>query len=366
MDVYELLQEKLNAHPFGAPKRPEFLEILQMLFTPEEADLALHLPFSPQLTGDIAAAIGQAEEEVTRLCEQMADKTLVYAYQTRTGKKMYMLFPTAPGLFEFPIMKHAVSPGSLPGLDLEHLAGLWDQYHQDGWGLEMGNSPTPGARVIPVQQAIPTTLQVFPYEEAAYYIRTSKFVGLSACPCRVSWKRCDKPIDVCMPLGYSAKYLAERGAAKLITVEEGMQVLRRAEDAGLVHCASNTRDKIDYICNCCPCCCGILGSITRLKGAVSRPESNFYSVIQAENCTGCGVCVDRCPVKAISLDDVAVVDQALCIGCGLCVSGCDFEAAVLVRKANSVEPPADVREMMMRMAQEKGRAEGFMANLVAS
>lgn len=365
MDAYEALQEKLNTNPLGAPKRQEFLEILRILFTPEEAEMALHLPFLPQTADEIAEAIGRTQEEVIRLCESMADKTLVYSYQARNGKKMYMLFPTAPGLFEFPIMKSSVSPGSLAGIDVEHLARLWSQYYEDGWGLEGASTPTPLARVLPVQQAIPAALHVFPYEEAAHYIQTSKYVGVSDCPCRLTHKRCDRPIDVCMPLGYSAKFLAERGAARLVTPEEALKVLQRAEDAGLVHCASNTRDKIDYICNCCPCCCGILGVVTRLKGAVSRPESNFYSVIQVENCTGCGVCVERCPMKAIRLDDVASVDQALCIGCGLCVSGCDFEAAVLVRKAHSVEPPADIRQMLSQMAAEKGRTEQFLANLTA-
>jgi ferredoxin len=365
MHVYEALQEKLNTNPLGAPKRAEFLEILRTLFTPEEAELALHLPFTPQRVSRIAAAVGRPEEEVTRLCEQMADKTLVYAYEAR-GEKLYMLFPTAPGLFEFPFMKHAASPGSLPSINFEHLAQLWWQYYENGWGLEMGNSPTPAARVIPVQQAIPTTLHVMPYEEAAHYVQTSKYVAISACPCRLTQKKCDKPVDVCMVLGYGAKYLAERGAARLVTAEEAMQTLQRAEEAGLVHCATNTRDKVDYICNCCPCCCGILGVATRLKGAVSRPESNFYSTIQADNCTACGVCVDRCPMGAITVDEVAVVDQALCIGCGLCVSGCDFAAAILVRKANSVEPPADIRELMGILAVEKGRAEAFMQNLAAT
>jgi electron transport complex protein RnfB len=365
MDVYEALQEKLNTHPLGAPKREEFLEILRLLFAPEEAELALHLPFAPQRVDEIAAALGRPEEEVAGLCEQMADKTLLYAYEAQ-GKQLYMLLPTAPGLFEFPFMKNATSPGSLPGIDFERLARLWWQYHAHGWGLEMMSAATPAARVIPVQQAIPTTLQVFAYEEAAHYIQTSKYVGITECACRVTQKKCDNPTDVCMLLGYGAKYLAERGAARLVTPEEALQTLQRAEEAGLVHCATNTRDRVDYICNCCPCCCNILGAITRLEGAVSRPESNFYSTIQPEACTGCGVCVDRCPVEAITLDDVAVVDRARCIGCGLCVSGCDFEAAVLVRKADSAEPPANTRELMGRMAVEKGRAEGFAANLVAS
>jgi ferredoxin len=355
MDVYEALQEKLNAHPLGAPKREEFLEILRTLFTPEEAELALHLPFAPQRAREIAATLERPEEEIIRLCEQMAEKTLLYAYEVR-GEKLYMLFPTAPGLFEFPFMKNAISPGSLPHIDFEHLAKLWWQYYENGWGQEIGNSPTPAARVIPVQQAIPATLQVMPYEEVAHYVQTSKYVAISDCPCRLTQKKCDKPVDVCMVFGYSAKYLAERGAARLVTTEEAMKTLQRAEEAGLVHC----------VCNCCPCCCGILGVVTRLKGAISRPESNFYSTIQAMACTACGICVDRCPMGAITLNEVAVVDQALCIGCGLCVSGCDFEAAVLVRKANSVEPPADIRELMGTLATEKGRAEVFIRNLTAT
>lgn len=365
MDIYEALQEKLNSHAIGAPKREEFLEILRMLFTPEEAELAIHLPFLPQRASEIAAALNRPLDEVIRLCEQMAHKTLLYAYESR-GEPLYMLFPTAPGLFEFPIMKNSVSPGSIPGVDFERLGHLWFQYHENGWGLETAGSATPAARVIPVGQAIPATLQVFPYEEAAHYIRTSKYVGLSICPCRTSQKKCDKPTDVCLPLDFGAKFLADRGAARLITVEEGLEVLRRSEEAGLVHCASNTRDKLEYICNCCPCCCGILGAVTRLQGAVSRPESNFFAAIREEECTACGVCAERCPVKAITVDEVATVDQQRCIGCGLCASGCAFEAAYLVRKEHSVEPPAGIRELMGQIAAEKGRAECFMANLIAS
>lgn len=365
MDVYEALQEKLNTHAMGAPKRDEFLEILRILFTPEEAELAAHLPFTPQKVTDIAEALGRPVDKVEQLCEQMADKTLLYSYDAR-GVKMYMLFPSAPGLFEFPIMKNAVSPGSIPDVDFGRLGKLWWRYHDHGWGLEMGNSPTAPARVIPVQQSITADLKVFVYEEVASFVKNAKYVAVSECPCRVSQKKCDAPTDVCMVFGYGAKFLAERGAARLVSTEEAMATLKRAEDAGLVHCASNTRDKVEYICNCCPCCCGILGVITRMTGAVSKPQSNFYSTVVADACTVCGICVDRCPTKAITLGDVAVIDIDKCIGCGLCVSGCGFDAMALVRKANSVEPPADNKELYMALAVEKGRAEGFVAGLVAS
>ena len=222
MDVYEALQEKLNKHPLGAPKRDEFLEILRILFTPEEAELAVHLPFAPQRAGEIAASLGRPEEEIVRLCEQMAAKTLLYSYDAR-GQKLYMLFPSAPGLFEFPFMKNAVSPGSLPGIDFDRLGKLWWQYHEHGWGLEMGATATPAARVIPVGRSITPELHVFAYEEVAGYIRGAKYVAISECPCRVTQHKCDAPTDVCMVLGYSAKYLAERGAARLVTHRGGPQ-----------------------------------------------------------------------------------------------------------------------------------------------
>ena len=172
VDVYEALQEKLNQHAMGAPKREEFLEILRILFTPEEAELAAHLPFAPQRVDEIAQALGRPEAEVLRLCEQMADKTLLYSYDMR-GTKLYMLFPSAPGLFEFPIMKNAVSPGSIPNVDFGRLGKLWWRYHDDGWGLEMGGSVTPAARVIPVQQAITPDLHVYAYEEVATFVNNA-------------------------------------------------------------------------------------------------------------------------------------------------------------------------------------------------
>ena len=365
MDVYEALQAKLAKHAMGAPKRDEFLEILHILFTPEEAELAVHLPFAPQRVREIATSLGRPVDEVTRICEQLAEKTLLYSIEIR-GNKLYMLFPSAPGLFEFPFMKNAMSPGSIPDVDFGRLGKLWWRYHDDGWGLEMGNSPTPAARVIPVQQSISPDLQVFAYEEVATFVKNARYVAVSDCPCRTTQKNCDAPTDVCMALDFGARFLVERGAARMVTKDEAMATLKRAEDAGLVHCASNTRDAVEYICNCCPCCCGILGVTTRLTGAVSKPQSNFYSTVIADACTACGVCVDRCPTKAITLGDVAVVEVDKCIGCGLCVSGCGFEAMALVRKANSVEPPATNPDLYAILADEKGRTEGFMANLMAS
>lgn len=359
MDAHYHLAQKLNTHAMGAPESMEFLEILRMLFTPEEADLALHIGWRPEFVERIAEKAGMPKEQATALCESMADKGLIYAYLLR-GRMVYALLPTAPGLFEYPLMI-----GHLPGVDMEHLGKLWEQYYEHGWGHELHGAPTNMARVFPHEGSVAETVTVLPFEEAAKYVAEAEFISLGNCPCRTSKKACDKPVDVCLAFGHAAQFMAERRAARLITQDEARAVLRRSEEAGLVHCASNTLDKIDFICNCCPCCCGILGAASRLHDTASRPHSNFYSAIDEAACTSCAICEDRCPVHAISMNGTAMVDTAQCIGCGLCVSACAYDAITLLRKSDGL-PPADHSTLMKQIAAEKGREEPYRSNMRAT
>lgn len=357
MDVYHKLQEKLNAHPAGAPNRPEIFEILRILFTPEEAGLALHLTFTPKPVDDIAQKVGLSTDEVTTLCEQLADKGLVLSH-THHDRNAYMLVPMIPGVFEYPIMKRKHLD-----LDFERLEQLWYQYYEAGWGHEFHGSKTNLLRVIPVRRAIPTTPNISPFEEVSCYIDKSEFIAVGDCACRVAAKKCNNPVEVCLALDSIAKLLVERRIARYITKEEALKILEQCEEAGLVHTTSNTSDKIGIICNCCPCCCFALGAVTRLKDTTSHPISNFYASVNAESCNACGICEDRCPVEAITVDDVAIVDVGLCIGCGLCASSCPEGAINLNRRGDSIELPAGPRELALKVAQEKGRLEAFLANL---
>jgi len=101
---------------------------------------------------------------------------------------------------------------------------------------------------------------------------------------------------------------------------------------------------VGYVCNCCGCCCGILRGITDYGIATSVAHANYFAVIDPEACLGCGACITRCQVAAISeADGVSVVDRSRCIGCGLCVTGCPNGAAQLERKpdAEIVPPPVN-------------------------
>ncbi|MDD2585918.1 MAG: 4Fe-4S binding protein [Syntrophomonadaceae bacterium] len=46
-----------------------------------------------------------------------------------------------------------------------------------------------------------------------------------------------------------------------------------------------------------------------------------------DNCVGCGLCVESCPIEAISLcEDKAVIDKELCVECLSCIDICPFGA----------------------------------------
>ncbi|MBL7209090.1 MAG: 4Fe-4S binding protein [Dehalococcoidia bacterium] len=357
MDTYNELQQKLNTHPAGAPDRPEFLEILRMLFTPEEAELAVQLAFRPKRVDDIAQKAGLSADEAASLCEGLADKGLVFC-RTRDGDKAYALQPLVPGIFEMPFMgrKHI-------DVDFSRLGELWEQYYDNGQGQELHSSKTSFLRVLPVRKAIPSAINVLPFEEVSNYIDKADHISVADCACRVAEKRCNNPIEVCFAFDDGARFLVERKLARFVTKEEALKILQECEDIGLVHCTSNTSDRLMLLCNCCPCCCHALGAITRIKDTVSHPVSNFYASVNVDDCNACGVCEDRCPAEAIAVDDVAAINVSLCIGCGLCASACPTDAIALNRRDESIEPPANIRELYLKMAEEKGRVEAFMGNL---
>ncbi|MBS3749111.1 MAG: 4Fe-4S binding protein [Candidatus Thermoplasmatota archaeon] len=51
--------------------------------------------------------------------------------------------------------------------------------------------------------------------------------------------------------------------------------------------------------------------------------------VDEDTCIACGVCVDACPVDAITLDDKAKVDADTCTECGACVDECPVDAISL-------------------------------------
>ncbi len=355
MDIYERLREILDSHPSTAPKAKSINEILHILFTPEEAALAVNMSYKAKSASSIATLAEVSEDIAKKNLESMANKGIIYS-KNKEGEKLYSLLPLIPGVFEFPFMKGGGTPMH------QRLGQLWEDYHHEALGASFAGQPTPLMRVIAVEKSITAQDRVHPYEEVKNFINNANYIALTKCACRVSVGKCDKPKEVCLIFGEAAEFLVERGFARQISKEDGLKVLDQAEEAGLVHTSNNSADRANLICNCCPCCCTVLRGRTQLKHLHAFEPSRFEAYVTGEDCTGCAICAEeRCPMKAIEIkDDIAIVNVQECIGCGLCVTGCPAGAIKLIERKQLPSIPATIREMGAKVLQEKGRLDAFL------
>lgn len=351
MDIYTRLAERFDLPPIGAPKSQTFIEILRILFEPEEAELALHMGFGFETAEKIAGKSGHAIEDAENLLKSMADKVIIFTKE-KDGILGYALLPTFPGLYEFPFFKGATTP------ELKKLGALWEKYYYEGMGAELTESKTSIARVIPVEREVKELAEIVTHERVSHLIEKARIISVSKCVCRVSVTHsCGKMEDTCLLFDTTSTFLADRGYARIISKEEAYEILRQAEEEGLVHCVNNSRTDGVFICNCCPCCCSILKGLTKLKNPNAIARSGYRAVVNQDLCSGCSLCMEeRCPVDAVDMgDDLAGVAEDRCIGCGLCASTCPSEAIQLISREDHALPPATWKEVMGRIAVEKGK-----------
>ncbi|MCL6478996.1 MAG: 4Fe-4S binding protein [Peptococcaceae bacterium] len=348
MHFYHKLQEILGAHPIGAPKADEFLEILKILFPPGEVELALLLDFKLKKVGGVAEKAGIPVAEALEKLESMANRGAVLAKKI-DGEPAYALLPNYPGLFEYPIMKGGDAATQ------QRLAQLWHAYYMKAMAAELASASPPWNRVFPAEEAIPEEYEILPFEVASGMMAGTGTIALAKCPCRIASQNCDKPLDVCLSFDGAARFLSERGMARIISPDEALAVLKKAEEAGLVHTGSNNADRLIFLCNCCPCCCHFLRLLTEHNYSGALAKSSYQAGLNASECSGCGVCAEeRCPVKAITMEGgVARLNTERCIGCGLCVSTCPTGAVRLIKRENYQPPPATTGELMQRIAAGK-------------
>ena len=332
---YAQLADALDRLPNGFPRTAAGVEllILKKIFSPEEAALAAQLGGTMETAAEIALRSGQPAEEITRQLLPLAKRELVWC-DRQEGRARFRLAPFIVGIYE----------SMVGGLDHE-LAHLIEDYMTSGGAAGIMGPEPALQRVVPAHGTVKSEW-ILPYEDVHAILLAARTFHLGDCICReqksLMGEPCSFPSHVC--LGFSS---AERPtpAPGDISQAEALALLDRCEEIGLVHSVSNVMEGMGYVCNCCGCCCGVLRGITDWGVANSVAHANYYAVIDPELCSGCGTCIQRCQVGAISEGDggASVVDRARCIGCGLCASGCPNEVAHLVRKpeAESIHPPVD-------------------------
>jgi Na+-translocating ferredoxin:NAD+ oxidoreductase subunit B len=350
-NIYRTLAAHLDALPGGYPPTDTGVElrILQRLFTPEEAALALHLSLLPEEANVIAHRAGLSLERASTELETLARKGLCYRVQPVDEQPRYMAIQFAIGIWEFHVQD--LDEGLVRDFD-EYLPTLLDL---DVWRR------APQLRTIPVGESIPSGATVLPYEEAETLIRQHERFTIAPCICRrernMVGEGCDRPLETCLSMGSAADFYQRNGLGRPATLEEVLQLLVEADAAGLVLQPGNMRNA-GYICMCCGDCCAVLRTVRRHPQPASIVHSAFFAVIDAALCEGCGTCLDRCQMDAIQLDNgfAEVVDQR-CIGCGLCVTTCPAGAATLRRRRNDdiAYVPHNTIEMHLRLGRTRGR-----------
>lgn len=356
-EVYFALAERLNQNPVGAPVNQSLMEILHRLYTAAEAELGSKFPLLPMTLDSISGATGMGREKLEKMLEKMSGKGLVVDV-TRREETYYMLAPMVVGFFEYTFMRVRDE------INMKEMAELFNAYFASpGVRDEIFGAPTKMFKTLVYEKIIPALVEteVLSYERASEIIRQSGGGALTICSCRHKASHlgtvCDAPREVCTSLGDAANWVVRKGLGRPATVDELLRVLDLSEQHGLVHLGDNVVKKPAYICNCCSCCCGVLQTISKGK-IMSVNPGNFIPEADAELCEDCGICVQRCPVKAIRINDdleMPAIDEKLCIGCGVCAAGCPTGALRMARRPVPNPPPENKKEQMLAIAREKGK-----------
>jgi H+/Na+-translocating ferredoxin:NAD+ oxidoreductase subunit B len=358
-NVYERLRERLDMFPQGFPKTRSRVElkILRHLFTPDEAEIMLHLRPFPEKVADIAERTGKNRTELGETLYGMSRRGLIWRYRAPDDELYYFLIPWVVGIWEY----------QLNNLTQENIK-LYEKYFEEGMVPAQRNRKTGigGFRVIPVEKEIDGSTEIQPYEKVSQIIESHTRFAVADCICRkeagMLGKGCDKLLEACMSFGPSADFYIENGMGREISKEEATKILAKAEEDGLIHCSINSAGNKQLICNCCGCCCKSLANLTKYGNAQAVVTSNYYATKDQDTCTDCGTCVERCQVDAIrSENDGTVIDRVKCIGCGLCASTCPTGSITMVHKPPQEASPifSHAREMFQAMGKETGKSYPF-------
>ena len=345
----------------GAPVTDTQVEILKMLFGPEEAHVAASLDYVLEPEETVARRAGVAPEVAADLLTRMASRILVRGVKRPDGVRVFRLPLFIPGLFELTY----VNPN--PSVDMEKLSSLFEKYFHEGWGQEMHGHGIPFARVLP--PVGPPREKVLPHEDAVQMVERASGAILVDCSCRQASRNCDCPLDICMAVGdgmlggpaegvpvMEPKHAVGFPKMRPMSIDEAVHTLERAEEAGLCHITMNFREDSWLICNCCSHACYGLRGATELDLPHSIAPSSFWSVVDKEQCSGCGACEPVCPMLAIELNDdhLAEIDYERCLGCGVCISSCPTEALRLEKRGDEVYTPyLDYNEFVTALGKKQ-------------
>ena len=285
---------------------PEYM-ILEPLVSDEMAEVAMGMDFRvPKTVEEIAAASGKDIETTRKCIYELADVGVCFL-NVIDGADKFWYDTWIPGVMEM-INNHPTNPYKYP-----QVARAFEAYGRVRGPASAGKTPVGIGlmRVIPIETAIDGNSKSVSYEQVMFYLDEAERKGekfcVTNCSCRTAREIIGEGCghlkeDMCIQMGHAAEYYIRTGRAREIQKSEAIEIMKRAEENGLMHQIPNTdgSGKTHAICNCCGCGCFSLRTGTMFKN-VDMVRSNYLAEVDRDNCVACGQCVENCPMNAIQL-----------------------------------------------------------------
>jgi Na+-translocating ferredoxin:NAD+ oxidoreductase RNF subunit RnfB/predicted transcriptional regulator len=358
----------IKAGVLPTPVNKTLIEILKLLLTEDELDfINAFKRKASQTMEQLKKSSKLPETQILLFVKELAKKGFIFNQPSSKGLMVYRLLPLLMvGAFEYLYMKK-IEHNELD----KKLAKMFSDYFEETRDFIQNNYDQilpVFEKMLPIDRTMPILANTTQGDEINLSINEEievpeeqilltqkveelidKFDDISVghCFCRHHRDILGEPCkhtdlrENCFTFGKSARYIAEQGFGRLISKEEALDIMKKSEDDGLVHKAFHPHSDITKaetsICNCCKDCCGTL-EWWRMGMVALINSTNFLSQVDSDICSGCGTCVEKCPVDAIELNDsdIAEVNAEYCLGCGVCAHFCPENAITLLEGMRKV------------------------------
>lgn len=366
-DLYGSLGEKIDNLTVRTPQTETFRAMLRELYSPEEAELIVRMPFSLSTLDRIAKVTGRDRNEIEPLLTGLCEKGLVVDLLLG-GTYRYMPAPFVIGIFEFTMMRMS---GDDPGIG--KLSKLFSDYFHEGdfFAANCGDGQQVSvARALPHLDDLGDHVEILDYERVERIIDEAEYFSVGVCSCRhkkhhAGEQVCKVPLETCTSFGRAADYLVRHHMARPISRSEMRDIAQRSKELKLVFSVDNVQKQPAFLCHCCGCCCDIMEGINRHGYPNAIVSSSLMPRVVMGDCNGCQKCGRACHVSAITMvaDPMQagtkrmfkpVINEDLCIGCGVCGLVCDPDAIKMVKRPQHVIHPETTFERVILQCLERG------------
>ena len=380
-NLRRLAQMMNTRHRFPYPITKELLDCFDVALSSEEIDFLLRIGTEPLTRPELLARSGLQEDLAEPLFRQLLKKGPLSSRTTAGKGEVYELTGIMVGWFETYLSDGQESPekkefairldrlfrsfGKMNSFPMRTLVNYRMKHVKPAQSIVSPQvSEPPGGRTIPVHHDIEAApMKVYPAKTVLQLIEQhgdANSIAVVHCFCRQYHKligepcRFRHPPESCIVIGPLAHRAATYASAKYISKQEARALIQELEKKGAVHQVFHEKEDADQpevaICNCCWDCCGVFGSYNR--GILPLRLRSYFEarLADASLCSGCEMCVEHCPVQAISMmSGKAAINALKCIGCGQCELQCPVECVQLVANERDVLLPLEKRSKARMM-----------------